>query len=167
MSSTFIQAMSVSIVRPLTRSSKAVMVPARDGHWTCSLFRTLNKSWTKWTNEQWTPHFWRFEHMNMNTFFLSVFRTHEHEHANFYVVQLLFKLFWTKVEHWTLCSEHCSQVVHLFKIFSFLIRYTVIRYIIIRYTMWVINFIFTHFADWKGQNPVRERQKYKKRKNRK
>ena len=84
----------------------------RDGHWTCSLFRTLNKSWTKWTNEQWTPHFWPSEHMNMNTFFLSVFRTHEHEHANFYVVQLLFKLFWTKVEHWTLCSEHCSQVVY-------------------------------------------------------
>ena len=63
---------------------------SRDGHWTCSVFRTLNKSWTKWTNEQWTPHFWPSEHMNMNTFFLSVFRTHEHEHANFYVVQLLF-----------------------------------------------------------------------------
>ena len=92
-------------------------VRIRDGHWTCSLFRTLNKSWTKWTNEQWTPHFWPSEHMNMNTFFLSVFRTHEHEHANFYVVQVLFNLFWTKVEHWTLfwtLFSSCSFVQNLF-----------------------------------------------------
>ena len=111
------------------------------------IFDPLN-TWT------WTRFFWACsEHMNMNTLISMLF--------NFCsCVQLLFKLFWTKVEHWTLCSEHCSQVVHLFKIFSFLIRYIVIRYIIIRFTMWVINFTFTHIADWKGQNPIREKVDY-------
>ena len=145
---------------------------SRDGHWTCSVFRTLNKSWTKWTNEQWTPHFWPSEHMNMNTFFLSVFRTHEHEHANFYVVQLLFmcSTFVQVVPNksWTLNTVQ-NIVLKLFicsKSFPF--WFGILLFGISLFGIpceWLI--LFSHTLRIEKDRIQLEREKYKKWKNRK